>query len=266
MLRRNKGDMRHGQGTGRHGLRHAGHRQRAFGPPRRGAVGQARQIGAGGRQGPAPRRRLRAHRHHPVEDAARDGAQPFRLARARLLRPRLPGQAGHFDRRSGRAPAQDARPRGRGAAAPVHAQHGQERARHGEVPRSQQGQPDHRHRRLQRGRFRQCADRGRHAAAPAARRALRQDPRLRQRRDAGTRPSAAYADGDRRRRHRRRICDDLLGARRAGDAGRAAQHHPRFRRPRDRRRFHPPDARPRHDDPARQRGQGNRRPNRILPK
>ena len=38
------------------------------------------------------------------------------------------------------------------------------------------------------GRFRQCADRGRHQAAPAARRALRQDPRLRQRRDAGARP------------------------------------------------------------------------------
>ena len=70
---------------------------------------------------------------------------------------------------------------------------------------------------------------------------------LRQRRDAGARPAAAHADGDRRRRHRRRIRHHLLRARRAGDADRAAQHHPRLRRSRDRRRFHPPDARPRHD-------------------
>ena len=76
-------------------LRHARHRQRPVRAPRRGPGGQARQVGAGGRQGPAARRRLGPHRHHPVQDAARDGAQPVRLARARLLRPRLPGQAGH---------------------------------------------------------------------------------------------------------------------------------------------------------------------------
>src|SRR3569832_2088148 len=73
------------EGTG-HGLRYAGLWLRPPGTPRRGAIGQARQVGAGGRQGPAPGRCVRAYRHHPVEDAARNGAQPIGLARARLLR------------------------------------------------------------------------------------------------------------------------------------------------------------------------------------
>ena len=38
----------------------------------------------------------------------------------------------------------------------------------------------------------------------------------------------------------------------------AAQHHPRLRRPRDRRRLPAPDARPRHDDQAGQHGEGDR--------
>ena len=84
--------------------------------------GQARQVGAGGREGPPGRRRLGAHRHDPLEDAARDRAEPDRLARARLLRPRLPGQAGHRGRGPDGAAAQDARPRGRCAGAPVRPQ------------------------------------------------------------------------------------------------------------------------------------------------
>ena len=92
----------------------------------------------------------------------------------------------------------------------------------GEVHRRQHRHADRRtaatHREVA---LRPCADLGRHQAAPADQRAVRRQAHLRQRRDAGARPSAAHADGDRRRRHRRRIRDDLLRARRAGDADRA---------------------------------------------
>ena len=50
---------------------------------------------------------------------------------------------------------------------------------------------------------------------------------LRQRRDPRPDAHAAQPDRGRRRRHRRRIRHDLLGARRAGDAGRAAPSHAR---------------------------------------
>ena len=106
--------------------------------------------------------------------------------------------------------------------------------------------------------LRQCADRGGDAAAPAGERALRPDPGVRQRRDPRDRASAADADGDRRRGDRGRVCDDLLGARRAGDADREPGEHPRLRRPRDRRRFRAPDARPGDDDPAGLGGEGDR--------
>jgi pyruvate/2-oxoglutarate dehydrogenase complex dihydrolipoamide dehydrogenase (E3) component len=38
---------------------------------------------------------LNLHGHHPIQDAARDGAQPDRLAGARLLRDGIPGEEGH---------------------------------------------------------------------------------------------------------------------------------------------------------------------------
>ncbi len=61
------------------------HRVRPRRTARGGAGGEAQEIRARGREGPARGRRLRAHRNDPLEDAARDGAQPFGLARARLL-------------------------------------------------------------------------------------------------------------------------------------------------------------------------------------
>ena len=112
---------------------------------------------------------------------------------------------------------------------------------------------DHRRRRDQPRRLRARADRRRHAAAPAGQRAVRRHARLRQRRDPrrSALPRSLTVVGARRDRHR--IRDDLLGARRAGHADRAARHHPRFHRPRDHRRLRPPDARPRHADAARRR-------------
>ena len=65
------------------------------GPPRCRPGGQARQVGPRRREGPPGRRCFGPYRHDPVQDAARDGAQSLGLARARLLRPLLPGQAGH---------------------------------------------------------------------------------------------------------------------------------------------------------------------------
>ncbi len=62
------------------------HRLRACGAARGGASREAEEIRAGDREGPPRRGRLRAHRHYTLEDLARDGAQSFRLARARLLR------------------------------------------------------------------------------------------------------------------------------------------------------------------------------------
>ena len=85
------------------GLRSHRHRLRPGRAARGRAGGEAEEVRARRREGPARRRRVRPHRHDPVEDAARDGAQSFRLARARLLRPRPPRQAGHH--RRGSAPA-----------------------------------------------------------------------------------------------------------------------------------------------------------------
>ena len=219
---------------------------------RRAAVQSAKlgKIGAGCRQGPQAWRRVGPYRHHPVQDAARNRAQSFGLARARLLRPGLPGEAGHFDRRSDPAPAQDARPRGRGPAAPVHAQRGQEpscRSQASSAPTAPRSPP----------RPARSAKSGfANALISVGTRPHRPDnipfdqqAHFRQRRHSGTRRPAAHADRHRRRRHRRRVCHDLLRPRCSGHADRAARDHPRIRRPRNRRRFHPPDARPRHDHP-----------------
>ena len=250
--RRNAALLGRAQREGADGAgRHAGDRQRAGGAAGGGAVGEARQVGAGGRPRPAARRRVGAYRHDPVEDAARDRPEPLGLARAGVLRPRVQGQAGHLGQRPRAAADQDPRPRGRGAAAPVHAQHGAERLRRGAVRRAERGRADDRRRRGQPCRLRARADRGRDGAVPAGQRAVRPAAGVRQRRDPRARAPAPDADGGGRRGDRGRVCDDLLRARRAGDAGRAARHDPRLRRPRDRRRLHPPDARPRDDRAAR---------------
>ena len=68
------------------------------------------------------RRRLRQHRHHPVEDAARGGALPDRHESARALRRQLPGQGqDHPGRPVGANPARD-RQAGRCGAQSVDAQ------------------------------------------------------------------------------------------------------------------------------------------------
>jgi len=73
---------------------------------------QARQSGCWSSSAAGGWRSVGAHRHHPFQDPPRDGAEPFRLARAGLLRPQLPGQAGHLRGGSAEAPAHDSRPRG----------------------------------------------------------------------------------------------------------------------------------------------------------
>src|SRR5688572_22296132 len=70
-------------------LRFDSDRQRPCRAARGRASGEAEEIRAGGGEGAARRRRLRPYWHDPVEDAARDRAQSLRLARARLLWPRL---------------------------------------------------------------------------------------------------------------------------------------------------------------------------------
>ena len=62
---------------------------------------------------------------------------------------------------------------------------------------------------------------------------------------------AAQPYRDRRGRDRHRICDDLLGARRAGDDCRAAPQFPRIHRSRDHRRIRPRTAQTRRHLPAR---------------
>ncbi len=60
---------------------------------------EAGPEGGARRAPPHGRRRLHEHRHDPVEDAARGGAVPDRLAPARLLRRQLPRQGRDRDRR-----------------------------------------------------------------------------------------------------------------------------------------------------------------------
>ena len=206
---------------------------------------------------PPGRRRLGAHRHDPVQDPARDGAQPLRLARARLLRPRLPGEEGHRGRGPAPAPAHDARPRGRGARAPVRPQR---RARRCAARRASSIRTGSR----STGRARRDAQ----LFEADALRASRSAPRpfrpdympfdgehvLDSDEILDLKPHAAQPDGGRRRRHRRRVRHHLLRARRAGDADRAARDHARLHRPRAHRRVHPRPARPRHRVPARLQG------------
>ena len=78
--------------------------------------------------------------------------------------------------------------------------------------------------------------------------------RARQRRIHRQPARAQEPDRRRRRGHRARIRDDLLRARRAGDADRTARDAARLHRPRGGRSFHLPDARSRHDLAARRGG------------
>ena len=162
-----------GSGDAHARLRPDRHRQRAFRPARRDPGRQARALRSRGREGPSCRWRLGSHRHDSLEDAARDGAQPLGLARARLLRSRLPRQAGHRGRRPDGAHGQDARPRGRGPRPPVPSQRRADRARPRPLPR-----PAHDRDRDRQGRDAQDnrgarADRLRHAAVPSVARAFR---------------------------------------------------------------------------------------------
>ena len=130
-------------------LRHAGDRQRAGRAARRDAVGQARQVGAGRRQAaggsaasrctPAPSRRRRCARPCSTSRAGASAASTAaatgssRTSRSSDLVQRL---------------QQDARPRGRGAAAPVHAQHGAQSAcAEARFIDAEHGRADHRRRR-----------------------------------------------------------------------------------------------------------------------
>ena len=150
------------------------------GPSGRRAAIQAAKLGRSVlvvERGPSRRRRLGPHRHDSLEDPARDGAQPVGLARTRLLRTRLSGQAGHRSRRLDDAHDEDARPRGRGARTSVPPQRGTHHA----GPRSFHGSASRGHRRRQRRDARrdgrQRAHRVRHAAVPAFPRALRRRQR-----------------------------------------------------------------------------------------
>ena len=87
-------------------------------------------------------------------------------------------------RRPGAAPAHDPRPRGRGAGAPVRAQHGaQTPSREARFLDPHRIEVDHRRRRDQPCRLRERADRRRHPPAPPGQRALRPHAGVRQRRD-----------------------------------------------------------------------------------
>ena len=172
----------------------------------------------------------------PVEDLARDGAQPFGLAGARVLWARLPGEEGHRGQGPRGAAAEDARPRDRGAGAPVRAERGEDLCGRGAVHRSPYAGGGGRGERGAHLRGREDHPRRGDDAAPAQGCAVQRPQRVRQRQYRDRAACAAQPDGGGRRGHRHRVCDDLFGPRRAGDDHRAARQFPRVHRPRDRRR------------------------------
>ena len=88
------------------GVRPRRHRFRSWRTEGRHRRRQARQVGRRHRTRPHARRRLRQHRHHPVEDAARGGRLPHRHEPARAVRRQLPRQGeDHARRPAGPHPA-----------------------------------------------------------------------------------------------------------------------------------------------------------------
>lgn len=130
------------------------------------------------------RRRLRQHRHHPLQNPPRSSPLPDRNGPARPVRRQLPGEVRHHHRRPDGPHPTRRRPRGGGGPRPAPAQPRRAPPRHREL-RRRQHDPRHRQRprRVQHHHRREGGHRHRHPPGAPTRDRVRRPLRPRLRRD-----------------------------------------------------------------------------------